>query len=1383
MRPISLKNTFFFKKIVVLAIVCFQAYSCLAQNSPNLKFKKYGIEDGLSQVTSKCLLEDEQGYIWIGTQDGLNRFDGYSFKIFRNDPEKTGSLSSSYINCMIQLTNGQIIIGTTAGINRYYAQKESFDVYQNQPEKTNSLSHNNVTALLEDSKGRIWAGTENGLNLIDLETWTFERYRNNPNSSNSLSNNFIKSLMEDKAGNIWVGTKNGLNLLNEESQSFLSFHPDSSKPSSLSDNEITKIFQDRDGQIWVGTTNGLNRLDSNGSFRRYVHDSSDLSSISDDHILSIFQDTSDNLWIGTSNGGLNLYNYSASTFVRYQHNADDPSSISNNTIWSMIEDRTGNLWIGVSNSGINFHDPRTQNFEHIKYQPNSNVSLLDNAVRSILLDDEEQLWVGSFTGLTVINRRNNRTRHYQHNADDPNSLNANYVISLFQDHQNRIWIGTSKGLNIYDPQHDQFIRYQGNQEIPIKNLIVETIMEDYTKGLWIGTYKNGMYQIDLEKGFIKKHIIKEDSDDNQPKITTLFQDSKQRIWAGTDAGLYLLNPQKESFEKVNHKSKGQGAISNVYIMNISEDLKGNIWIGTTGGFNLLDSDTDIFKSYHTKNGLSNDVIYGVLVDAKGFIWLSTNKGINRFDPETEVFTIYDQDDGLQSNEFNSRAYHKDKNGFLYFGGVNGLSVFHPDSVSDNTVLPPVVLTDFLLFNKPVNISDTSVLTISLNHLDEIILDYDQSMFAFEFSALNYKQPEKNKFAYKLHPFNKDWIYTNFKDRKAVFTSVPPGNYTFQVKASNDDGYWNEKGRSIQIRILPPWWLTWWAITLYMLISILTIGLIVYFQWRRVQLKNRLKLEQKEAEQFKILDQLKTQFFSNITHEFRTPLTLIIGPSEQILKQPKLDESFTRTQIEMVLRNSRKFLHLINQLLDLSKLESKQMSLDLYQGDFSEFVKKIVEQFDNAAKQKKIRLDFSSKLSVNDYLFDRDKMDKILFNLLSNALKFTPEGGLIQVRLQVKEGTDLSTNPIVITIEDSGIGIPEDQLPKIFDRFYQVDSTSKRKQEGTGIGLALTKELVKVHDGTIEVESNIEKGTTFTITLPLEIASDGSKDKVKENPSQDQFTFSSPVIHEKIIASDITNDIDPESERPIVLIIEDNDDLRNFIDSIMREAYQTITAKDGIEGIEYALKFIPDLIISDVMMPGKDGFEVTHTLKSNPLSSHIPIILLTAKSTLKSRVKGLQEGANAYLTKPFNVEELILVATQQIETRKLMQAKFANNNDQIENETTYKKTDQELINRLHAFIEIHLSNEELTVDELVKEVGMSHSQLYRKIKALTDLSIASFIRNYRLIRALELLKAGEHNVTEVATMTGFGDRRYFHKVFVDKFNYPPSKILKKKISNI
>lgn len=1341
--------------------------SLTAQNRHNLKFEHFGLEEGLSQVTARCLLEDQDGFIWVGTQDGLNRFDGYSFKVFRNDLLQNGSLSSSFIQCMMMGRNGSLLIGTNDGLNIYDPKSETFQVIRGQAGNSTHLSSNVITALLEDSKGRVWIGTKTGLNILNRDKGMFAPVQVS-DLANSIRDMCISSLLEDDVGNIWVGTKNGLYFLEKETNTVSSFFNDPADNASLSSNEITEIFQDANGQMWIGTKNGLNRFATHGGSNRFVHNSHVTGSISDDYIHKIFQDSDNHLWVTTANGGINLFNHSTETFQSYQHDPEDPSSLGNNSVMDMIEDRNGNFWIGVSNRGLNFHDPRTQRFQHIKYQPNKKLSLIDNAVRSILKTKNGKLWVGSFTGLSVMDLEKNNTLYYQHDPNNPYSLSANYVLSLVEDHQGTIFTGTAKGLHIFHPEENRFSEFQINHKKPFANSAIGPMMVDAENNLWLFADSRGLYKMN-DKGRELTHYPLSNTGEYS-SINAIFQDSKRRVWIGTGSGLVLHQREGEQLQFFKHVPSDEATISNNIITCITEDTNGRIWVGTIAGLNLYDEKQGAFKSYRVSDGLSNEYIYGALVDDNGEIWISTNKGINRFNPETETFTVYDKADGLQSNEFNGRAYFKDENGLLYFGGVNGLSIFHPDSIQESTNTPNVVLTNFLLFNKPVRVSDSSALHQSLDLIEEITLDHTEDMFAFEFSALNYAQAEKNQFAYRLDPFNSDWIYTNAKDRKAVYTRVPPGTYTFQVKASNDDGYWTPEAKEITVKILPAWWQTWWAKMLYAVISMFAIGLIIRFQWRRAELKNKLRLEQQEAEQLKALDKLKTQFFSNITHEFRTPLTLILGPAEQVLKQAKLDESFTRGQVELIRRNSQKLLKLINQLLDLSKIEGNSMRLELYQGDLREFIKDIVENFQSAAQQKHIQLNLHSMLSIRDYQFDRDKLEKIMYNLLSNAMKFTPERGAINVAISTAGTFEKN---IAITVQDTGIGIPSDKLQHVFDRFFQVEESNTRTYEGTGIGLALTKELVELQGGTIEVQSELGKGSQFYVELPLKEAIIHEQ---KESVNAADYPLPETITLDTLI--DTEEVVDNESDKPIILIIEDNNDLRSFIQSILLPDFQIITAKDGAEGIESALKHIPDLIVSDVMMPLKDGFEVTKALKKNPLSSHIPIILLTAKSALQSRVSGLKEGADAYLTKPFSVEELLLVVSGQIETRKLLQEKFSHCEESKNTETTYNEVDQELIDKLHDFIESELSNEELTVEDLVKKAEMSHSQLYRKIKALTNMSIAGFIRSYRLSRAMEFLKEGTHNVTQVADKTGFSDRRYFHKAFTSKFNHSPSQVPKR-----
>lgn len=1379
---LNLLNSLYLSKVLLFVSSCLVTFATVQAQEipPDLKFRKYGLEDGLSQVTSHCIIQDAEGYIWIGTQDGLNRFDGNDFKVFRHDPSRKGSISDSHVKDLLEDKQGRMWVATNGGLNLFNKDTEEFTHWSHDQADSSSLSHNNVLDLIEDKQRRIWVGTEHGLNLLDQRNGTFHHFIADPNDTTTLSNDLILSMEEDDQGYLWIGTAVGLNKFDPVTETFTSYFHDPSNENSLSHDRITQVFSDALGTLWVGTRKGLNALDiESGTIRRYMHDPNLPGTISDEYILSFLEDQEHQLWVGTALGGLNLFDRTTNTFHHYKHTLGDPYSLSNNTIWTITEDSKHNLWVGVSSKGFNYVDRQTERFKHYRHVVDDPQSLLHNAVRAILLDHEDNLWVGSFLGLNVYSQKGRINLQYQHYPHDPFSLTASYVRSLLQDREQRIWVGTENGLNLYQPDSQTFshgIKDATGRTILTEGLIC-VLYEDQQGRIWIGS-NMGLYCISPGSTEVKHYTYSasDSSSLSHPLVRNVYQDQKGRIWVGTEMGLNLLDPVTKTFKRFLHERNNKQSLSNNIVNSIIEDQMGQIWVATAGGLNRLDPETGQFRIWREKQGLSNDVVYGILEDERGTLWMSTNKGINIFNPQDHSIAVYTQRDGLQSDEFNTGAFYQDWNGVMYFGGVNGLNVFHPDSLHESKETPTVVLTDFLLFNKSVNISDSSVLPKSVDHLTQITLGYEDDMFALEFAALDYQQPEKVQYAYKLEPYDKDWVYTDHTDRKAVYTRVPPGTYKFRVKATKD-GYWSNEDRSIELSVLPPWWQTWWANTSYGVIVLTIIFLVLRFQWKRIELKQRLKLEQQEGDQLKSLDRLKTQFFSNITHEFRTPLTLIIGPIEQMLRKENLEDAFVRNQLGLIRRNSQKFLLLVNQLLDLSKLEGKKMTVESYRGDLSEFIRDIVENFRLATQLKRIQLNYESKLPFGDYLFDRMKLDKIIYNLLSNAIKNTPENG--SIRLEVTSAMN-GENPdgIQMIVMDTGIGIAEDNLPHIFDRFYQVDGSTRRKREGTGIGLALTKELLELQGGSIEVLSELEKGTQFTVFLPLQLAASSSDDGLENGSFESSASF-------EILNEDLTEDIsvkesfDKNSDQPGVLIIEDSTDLRSFMKSILDPEYQILTAKDGSEGVTKALRYIPDLIISDVMMPEMDGFEVSSLIKQHQLTSHVPIILLSAKSNLQSRLKGYNTGVDAYLTKPFNTEELLVVVRKLLRSRQRLQQLFSEGKlkNSGQHESDLSDLDKSLIDTLHSHIEQELSNEDLVVEDLVREAGMSHSQLYRKIKALTNLSIAGFITNYRLSRALELLNEGAYNVTQVAYKTGFSNRRYFHRVFVEKFNCSPSEFRK------
>ena len=771
------------------------------------------------------------------------------------------------------------------------------------------------------------------------------------------------------------------------------------------------------------------------------------------------------------------------------------------------------------------------------------------------------------------------------------------------------------------------------------------------------------------------------------------------------------------------------------------------------------------------------MIFGILEDEHENLWLSTNKGISKFNPITGLFRNYDVRDGLQSNEFNQGAYHQSKSGNMFFGGINGITKFHPDSVKDNPHIPPIVITDFQLFNKPVLIgidtsNNRSILKKSITETEEIELFYDDNVISFEFAALDFHIPEKNKYAFIMEGFDRDWTYTDANRRFVTYTNLDPGVYTFRVKGSNNDGVWNEKGTALKIIITPPWWATWWAYTLYGLFAVVLFSTSTRFYLNRQRLRHQLELELEHSEKLEEVNQMKSRFFANISHEFRTPLTLILGPTESIIKDTSKEE--IKKKAGTIKRNANRLLNLINQLLDLSKLEAGKLKLKASCGNIVSFVKGIAMSFESVGERRDILLKMKTTNNEIEVYFDKEKMEKILTNLFSNAFKFTPEGGKITVVINERDDKFVE-----IKVKDTGIGIPEKELPKLFDRFYQVDSSHTREREGTGIGLALTKELVELHRGSIKVESKEGKWTEVTVTLPLGkehllpdeiVEADESPDE-KKILVEEEDTLTSLQL-EKPLPEDFDKD------KTIILVVEDNADVREFIKESLEGEYQVEEAVNGEQGVRKAESIIPDLIVSDIMMPKMDGYDLTKKLKNDEKTSHIPIILLTAKTEQESKLEGLATGADDYLVKPFDTEELLIRIKNIINTRRKLHKKFSKGEYILPRgeEKKLRSIDEHFMNKVIEVIEQHISEEEFSIEEFGNEVGMSRSQLHRKLKALSGKSASRYIRSVRLTRAKTMIIDQKGNISEIAYSVGFSSPAYFTKCFKDEYGYPPSDLV-------
>ncbi|WP_019029870.1 ligand-binding sensor domain-containing diguanylate cyclase [Colwellia piezophila] len=884
-KKIKIKIQFTLPFITLFLVTIFFSSSALSfDGKPSIRFNHLTNEDGLPQNSVQSTLQDSTGFLWIGTEEGLVRYDGYSLKVFKHEPSNSYSLSDNYIFSLIEDSQGNLWVGSRGGLNHFNPKTQQFTQYRHQAGDANSLSDDSVRSILKNSQGNLWVGTRGGLNHFNPKTQQFTHYRHQANDLNSLSHDDVYSLLEDSQGNIWVGTVGGLNHFNPKTQQFTHYRHQPGDANGLSHDTVFSLLEDSQGNLWVGTRGGLNHFNpKTQQFTHYRHQPGDANSLSHDTVKSLLEDSQGNLWVGTV-GGLNHFNPKTQQFTHYRHQAGDANSLSNDYVFSLLEDSQGNLWVGTGGGGLNHFNPKIQQFTQYRHQAGDANSLSDDYVRSILENSQGNLWVGTRGGLNHFNPKTQQFTHYRHQAGDANSLSDDYVRSLLENSQGNLWVGTwGGGLNHFNPKTQQFTQYrhQPGDANSLSHDYVSSLLEDSQGNLWVGTYGGLNHFNPKTQQFT--HYRHQPGDANSLShdyVSSLLEDSQGNLWVGTYSGLNHFNPKTQQFTQYRHQAGDPNSLSHDDVFSLLEDSQGNLWVGTRGGLNLFNNKTATFKRFTIINGLPNNVIYAIEEDKQGNIWLSTNQGLSRMTPKAETFRNYDVGDGLQSNEFNRRASFKSKSGELFFGGINGFNRFTPESIIDDKQVPIVLITDMFLLNESVPIvplisshspileqnTETNSLTVSSssNAVDEvagfslnqvihqtkaITLTYKDNIVAFEFSALHFSNPTKNKFAYQLVGWDKDWVSTDYKNRRATYTNLPNGDYTFRVKASNADGYWNEDGASLNITVLPPPWKTWWAYTLYGLFLLSLTFAFIQSQRKKVIVERAIneQLEYKVAE--------------------------------------------------------------------------------------------------------------------------------------------------------------------------------------------------------------------------------------------------------------------------------------------------------------------------------------------------------------------------------------------------------------------------------------------------------------------------------------------------------------------------------------------------------
>lgn len=866
-----MKNISFrlFPGIVLISFLIFWYSMPSLISAQEIKFKHITIEDGLSQSVVNCILQDRRGFLWFGTQDGLNVYDGYEFTIYRNDPQDLSSLSDNFVQCLYEDLNGNLWIGTLGGgLNLFETKTKKFEHFKNDPQNQASLSDNYVQSICQGNDGRLWVGTRGGgLNLFDAATKEFKCYKNDPSNPSTLSDNNVRHIHKDHKGHLWIGTRDGgLNYFDSKTHTFEHYKKDPKDPKALSSNGIWSLYEDKSGRFWIATDGGgLDLFDTKTrTFEHHKNDPRDPRSISSDVVYTICEDRSGQLWIGTRTG-MDVLEEKTKSFRHFKNDRQNLSSISNNRILSIYEDRTGRLWIGTY-GGLNLLDTRTKPFEYYQSDPENPIALSHPSVMSIYKDRSERLWIGTDGGgLNLFDAKKRVFKHYKNDTKDPSSLSNNSVWSVCEDRSGRLWIGTyGGGLNLFNTKTQTFECYQNDPKnsLSLSYNYVYSIYEDRSGRLWIGT-RRGLNLFDAGS----KSFERFENDPKNPlslshnSVRSILEDRSGRLWVGTGGGgLNLYDGKTRTFERYKHDPNNSNSLSHNTVMCVCEDRAGRLWIGTSGGgLNLFDYRTKTFRVFREKDGLANDVIYGILEDDQGGLWLSTNKGLSRFTPPLDsplegrnggVFRNYDVTDGLQSNEFNQGSFHKSIDGRMYFGGIHGFNVFHPDSIKDDPYLPPIVLTRLEIFNKPIEVGKNQngfVLPVSITESDELILSHEESVFTLEFAALEFALSQKNKYAYKLEGFDKDWNLTDAKRRIATYTNLDPGTYIFRLKGTNHDGIWNEEGRTLKIIITPPWWKTWWAYTIYVLMFSGCIMAIIRFQVNKTKARAKMKESELRAQ--------------------------------------------------------------------------------------------------------------------------------------------------------------------------------------------------------------------------------------------------------------------------------------------------------------------------------------------------------------------------------------------------------------------------------------------------------------------------------------------------------------------------------------------------------
>lgn len=1330
-----------FKIIILLLILIYTSDFSFARN---YYFRHYTNENGLSHNTVFCSLQDKNGFMWFGTKDGANRFDGHSFKIYQHEPGNPKSIKSNYVNGICEDMDGLIWVATNNGVSYYDPLQDYFF----SPDSLLHESDNTVLDIKADLQGNVWIQSFGGL-------YKYNKAGKKTDFYSSETYFMPMHICISSSGTPWfISSDKFLYRYNYKENDFTRYSI-ISEDEKISYIDMPCLADAGSYGLLIGTEKaGLKRFDPNSGDTKTILLTDDFGKTI--FIRTILKYSDDEYWIG-SESGIYIFNIKTGSIVNLRKNQNDRYGLSDNAIYTLTKDYEGGIWAGTYFKGIEYLSPDYTPFEKI-FDRGDAGSIKGDAIREIDGDQYGNLWIG--TEDNGLNKYNNYTGKYTHYVPDgkPGSISGSNIHGLMVD-GSKLWIGHfNKGVEILDIPSGKVIKHYeaGKGENDLKTNFIAKIYKTSDGTILLGTL-SGVFRYNPQSD---NFTFLEDMA-HYTFTYSMCEDRNHTIWTGTfGEGLYFKTKDGKT-GNYRFKEKDTNTISSNDISDIFEDSRSRLWIGTRGnGLCELDRSTGNFKRHTIQDGFPSNFVYKILEDGTGNLWISTSKGLLRYNPVTQLKRRYSKSDGITNNQFNYSSGYKDQLGKMYFGTIDGMIAFMPDNMIDDKFTPPVYITGFQVFNEELNILSDNEEQQSVTFVDKITLPYNNSTFSIDFAALSYTSPEMNEYMYILEGADKHWTHLTTY-RKAYYTNLSPGEYTFRLKASNGSGQWSKQERTLKIIINPPFWKTPWAYLMYIALAGGLIYLILRFYTQRLKDKNKHKLEKMEDLKQKEILTAKIEFFTNIAHEIRTPLTLIKGPLDRILRSGDNYEN-TKDNLLIMQKNTKRLLDLSNQLLDFRKTEMEEMKLNFIKTDISELLQDTYIRFTPVAEEK--QLDFTLSLSEDHYeaIVDKEALTKIISNLFSNALKFAK--GKIQVNLE----TNQVNETFYIRVNSDGNLIPDHMQEKIFEPFFQYkENDTTRSPQGTGIGLYLARSLAQLHKGQLYLDAAIKDCNSFVISLPQ-----------KQEVFIDLKTEETGNYH-----SDTKEDIDPDTSsksdsRPLVLIVEDEKEMQDFIADELSKDYLVLRCGNGKEAISILETRSVSIIISDVSMPVMDGLELCQKLKSNINYSHIPFVLLSAKHNLQAQIEGLEHGADAYIGKPFSTEHLLAQMSNLLRNRTVLMDNFARSPLVYSNTIAPSKADEKFLKELNEIILENMSNPDLNVDYLAECIGISTSSLYRKMKGICEMNPKEFIRITRLKKAADLLVNEQISVKEVAYITGFSAPSYFSSSFLKQFGMKPSEFVKK-----